>query len=82
MIISTFNRRYRSPHQPHLKGLSGPQLKRVLVVAQQIAPPAREKFLRAVAADLNGQPEVGDGRLDKLIHMLLEEFYLERSVRL
>ena len=47
----------------------------------QIAPPAREKFLRVVAANLNGQAEVGDGRLDKLIRKLLE-FYLERSVRL
>ena len=49
---------------------------------RKIAPPAREKFLRAVAANLNGQAEVGDGRLDKLIRKLLEEFYLERSVRL
>jgi hypothetical protein len=82
MIIPRFNQRYQTPPQPHLKGLTGPQLRQVLFVAGQIAPPAREKFLRAVAANLNGQAEVGDGRLDKLIRKLLEEFYLERSVRL
>lgn len=82
MIIPRFNRRYQSPPRPHLKRLSGPQLRRVLVVAQQIAPPAREKFLRAVPLISTRQAEVEDGQLDKLIRKLLEEFYLERSVRL
>jgi hypothetical protein len=50
--------------------LTDTQLGMIMQAAKPLQPTDRDKFLQALAAELQGQPEPGDGQLYQLIRRL------------
>jgi hypothetical protein len=46
--------------------LSDDQLAELMRLAQPLAPPCRDAFLRILAHELRGKPDVGDGELHRI----------------
>jgi hypothetical protein len=67
--------------RPNLRKLSAAQLIDVLTAAGQLRWRARERFLAAVAQQLDGH-EVGDGSVIAAVRTVMDQFYSERTVKL
>jgi hypothetical protein len=60
---------------PRPLGLSDTQLENVMAIAKGLHVADRGSFLEALAAKVNGNPEIGDGLLHRLARETARQFF-------